>query len=79
MKKVQIFHDVSAVYFFAIGIIYIISAFALKNNSQIKLIPEMLNLLGCNKENFKKNSKKRLASKQVFTNYIFFINLFNYV
>ena len=25
-----------------------------KENSEIKLVPEMLNLLGCNKENFKK-------------------------
>ena len=25
-----------------------------KNNKEIKMMPEMLNLLGCNKENFKK-------------------------
>ena len=29
-----------------------------KENSQIKLTPEMLNLLGCNKENFKKLIQK---------------------
>ena len=29
-----------------------------KENSEIKLVPEMLNLLGCSKENFKKLLKK---------------------
>ena len=29
-----------------------------KKNNEIKLIPEMLNLLGCNKENFKKLIQK---------------------
>ena len=29
-----------------------------KSNTEIKLIPEMLNLLGCNKENFKKLLQK---------------------
>ena len=35
-----------------------------KENSEIKLVPEMLNLLGCSKDNFKKllqNSKKRVV------------------
>ena len=30
----------------------------LKENSEIKLIPEMLNLLGCSKDNFKKLLQK---------------------
>ena len=29
-----------------------------KENSEIKLVPEMLNLLGCNKDNFKKLLQK---------------------
>ena len=29
-----------------------------EKNKEIKMIPEMLNLLGCNKENFKKLIKK---------------------
>ena len=29
-----------------------------KENSEIKLVPEMLNLLGCSKDNFKKLIKK---------------------
>ena len=45
------------------------------NGNEIKLIPEMLNLLGCNKENFLKLMKKMnyqslLKDKEIYFKYI---------
>ena len=44
-------------------------------NKEIKLIPEMLNLLGCNKENFiklmeKMNYKSLLKGKEIYFKYL---------
>ena len=41
-------------------------------NKEIKLIPEMLNLLGCNKDNFKKLIKKMNYKVTEKNNDIFF-------
>merc|ERR1712078_673754 len=44
-----------------------------KENSEIKLIPEMLNLLGCSKENFKKLIKimnYEIKEKEIFFKYL---------
>ena len=45
-----------------------------KNNKEIKMMPEMLNLLGCNKENFKsllKNMNYKVTEKneEIFFEY----------
>ena len=47
----------------------------IKNTKEIKLIPEMLNLLGCNKENFKEllkymNYKTFVKEKDIYFKYI---------
>ena len=44
-------------------------------NKEIKLIPEMLNLLGCNKDNFKKLIKK-MNYKIIEKNEDIFLNIF---
>ena len=49
-----------------------------KNNSnEIKLVPEMLNLLGCNKENFVKLMKKMNYQFLIKDNEIYFKYILN--
>jgi len=52
-----------------------IISFNSENNKEIKLIPEMLNLLGCSKDNFKKlisymNYKVKEKNEEIFFKYI---------